>query len=151
MSDLTSSFGIDVPNYIPNYKNTKAFRLDHHYVIYVEMNKKRTKGKVLHLVKSTEFYSIDAPSDYTGLWKVYRISGNLHSETSYVDGQLDGVQTIYREDGSTNWSKLFAKGEKQFQRGYSPIGELTSERIFDDIEREKYRKEREYERNFQNN
>ncbi len=145
---LLDSFEIKSKNLIPNYDNIKIFRLDHFFLIYVKLNKKRTKGKIIEFFMRPEFFNIAPPENYSGLWKIYNITGLLASETSYKNGKMDGVQTIYRNDGSTSWSKLYIEGEIQFQRGYDKFGELTSERIFDDRERKKYKEEVEYENSF---
>ena len=148
IESLLDSFEITSKNLIPNYDNIKIFRLDHLFVIYVKLNKKRTKGEIFRFFRQPEFFYIELPENYSGLWKIYDVSGRIASETSCKNGKMDGVQTIYRNDGSTAWSKLYIKGEIQFQRGYSKFGKLTSERIFDDKEREKYKKEVEYENTF---
>jgi len=142
---LLDSLEIESDNLTPNYGNTKIFRLDHLFLMYVELNKKRTKGKVVQFFMNAEFFKVEPPKNFTGLWRIYNVIGEIAIETSYKNGKNHGVETIFYDDGQTNWSKFYVDGKIQLQLGYSEKGELISERTFDDKEREVYEKELQYE------
>ena len=133
--ELLDTFSIITANLKPNYDDIKIFRIDHMFLIYVEMNPKRTKGKVIRLQFEPQVIKVAQPRSYTGLWKVYNLIGEIAIETSYKKGKKHGVETINYNDGNTCWSKIYEEGKIMSLRSYSQTGELTSEKVFTEAER----------------
>ena len=71
---------------------------------------------------------VPMPRDFTGTWRHWLPSGQIASEAEYRDGNLDGPQTMWYEDGTVAARGSFADGTSTgVWRHWYPSGQLASE------------------------
>lgn len=143
--EFLKRFDIQVKDKKPNFDDNKYYRLDNIYVLRVKFSKKKDAVKIMSFDYEPRIIEVEPPSSFSGLWRIYDITGTLARETAYENGIKDGVETIYSNDGSVIWSKFYRNGELFEIRNYTRQGILKSKEILDSAARKEWAKQVELE------
>jgi len=70
------------------------------------------------------------PQPIDGVRTNYYPNGNVESEVTYVNGQINGQWTDYFSDGSVKSLKIYSKGKRTFERQFFENGNIYFEENF---------------------
>jgi len=112
--------------------NTKSYRVDDLWVVrcsFTNFVPRKSEGALSEakLVEQMDHVLVEPPAGFTGEWITYWVNGQMNFDSYYVNGQLDGTNTIYYSNGSIADVALCREGVLDgAATAYFPSGKIQS-------------------------
>lgn len=106
--------------------HSQTYRLDNEWILVCSF---QNDGDILFdhkLIPSLRHIWVLPPEDFTGIWVVYFVNGQVGHRINYRNGRYFGEFIAYRSDGSKTFVQHYtAKGADGEDTGYYPSGKIS--------------------------
>jgi hypothetical protein len=122
-ADFFETFELTGETFVENGSRRQFFQLDNSFLLETTVGRKRVV--VERIYYRPRVIWVDAPSDYSGIWRQYYVNGEMFSEALHDDGVTVGIKRIYGYDGMLSWEEEYdEQGNILLRRHYNLKGEL---------------------------
>lgn len=133
VAELLSSVGAtNVPDQSSVNASNKIYRLDDLWLLRCDFTNavpEKSEGGLsgTSLIEQMDSIVVEPPPGFTGEWITYWVNGGIHFHSYYVNGELDGTNTIYYPDGSLCDEAFCREGVLDGDAtAYYPTGKIQS-------------------------